>query len=173
MPTDIVCLSIVTFKGAVLYLLLVSIPIVFSEVYHFNLGETGLVYNSQIAGSFLGMGISLWGDKMYHRHVGRRGAEARMWTGMAGGVIFPLGCWFFAFTSWPSVHWIVPTIGICITYAGLLLVYLTGESLPRRALNALHASALLAYKLLCFLRKSVQLCGRLLHTVCSVRLVSQ
>lgn len=76
-------------------LLLVSIPIVFSQVYHFRLGNIGLVYNSQIVGSFLGLAISIYTDKLYHREVAQRGAEARMWTGMAGGIMFPVGCWIF------------------------------------------------------------------------------
>lgn len=81
---------------AVLYLLLVSIPIVFTTIYGFNTGEVGLVYITQIVGSFLGMFISLYGDKLYHRDVGKKGPEARMWMGCFGGVIFPIGCWFFA-----------------------------------------------------------------------------
>merc|ERR1712093_341683 len=85
----------VTFSWMVLYLLLVSIPIVFTEVYRFSLGNVGLVYISQIVGSFLGMGISIYTDKLYHRYVGEMGPEARMFTGMAGGLFFPLGCWIF------------------------------------------------------------------------------
>jgi len=53
------------------------------------------------------------------------GPEARMYTGMAGGILFPLGCWIFAWTSFPSIHWIVPTIGAGILFAGMFLLYLT------------------------------------------------
>lgn len=96
-------------------------------VYRFNIGETGVTYTSQIVGSVLGMFVSLYCDKLYHRDFEKRGPEARMWTGCAGGILFPLGCWWWTWTAYASVHWIVPLIGVAILYAGLLLVYLTGR----------------------------------------------
>lgn len=41
---------------AVLYLLLVAIPIVYARVYHFNTGQVGLVYLSQAVGTVVGAG---------------------------------------------------------------------------------------------------------------------
>lgn len=43
---------------AVLYLLLVSIPIVYAKVYNFNTGQIGLVYLSQAAGTVVGAGMT-------------------------------------------------------------------------------------------------------------------
>lgn len=137
----LICLA---YAGAVLYLLLVSIPIIFTEVYAFSIGQVGLVYITQIVGSVAGTVICLWGDKMYHRHFDTHGPEARMWTGMSGGILFPLGCWIFTWTSWKFVHWIVPCIGVTILYAGLLLIYLTAFNYISDCWTMYAASALAA-----------------------------
>lgn len=131
-------------QGGVLYLLLVSIPIVYDRVYQFNLGEIGLTYISQIVASFAAVPIAHYCDKIYHRKVEAYGPEARMYTGMAGGILFPLGCWWFAWTSWPSVHWLVPLVGIVFLYAGLLLVYLTAFNYLADSYTLYAASALAA-----------------------------
>jgi hypothetical protein len=112
-------------SGGVLYLLLLSIPIVYRDVYGFNLGQVGLTYISQIIGSSLAMPISLYCDKLYRRHVATVGPEARMYAGMIGGLLVTIGAWIWAWTSWQSIHWLVPLIGVTILYAGLLQVYLT------------------------------------------------
>ena len=61
-----------------LYLLLVSIPIVYERVYQFNLGEVGVTYTAQIIDSFLAIPIAQYCDNIYHRKVGEYGPEARM-----------------------------------------------------------------------------------------------
>ncbi|CAD6573954.1 MAG: hypothetical protein CYPHOPRED_005241 [Cyphobasidiales sp. Tagirdzhanova-0007] len=115
----------ISFGWAVLYLLLFSIPIVYGPVYGFNLGEIGLVFTTQIVAAFLGLSIDCFTQRLYRRDVSSKGPEARMWNGMIGGILFPVGCWLYAWTAVPSIHWIVPTLGILITYTGILLVYLT------------------------------------------------
>lgn len=67
-----------------------------------------------------------------------------MYTGMAGGILFPVGCWLFAWLSWPSIHWVIPLIGIVLLYAGLLLVYLTAFNYLADSYTLYAASALAA-----------------------------
>jgi hypothetical protein len=43
------------------------------------------------------------------------GPEARLFGACAAGVIFPLGCLIFAWTSYSHVHWIAPCIGMTVT----------------------------------------------------------
>jgi hypothetical protein len=131
-------------EGGVLYLLLLSIPIVYSQIYGFNLGEIGLTYISQILGAVLAMPISLWCDRLYRRNFATTGAEGRMYAGMAGGVLVSIGAWQFAWTSWSSVHWIVPLIGITILYSGLLQIYQTAFAYVTAGYTLYAASALAA-----------------------------
>lgn len=49
---------LLSFVYAVLYLLLVAIPIVYSRQYGFNTGQVGLVYLSQAVGIIIGFGKS-------------------------------------------------------------------------------------------------------------------
>jgi hypothetical protein len=145
--------ALLSFTYAVLYLLLVAIPIVFARVYQFNTGQIGLIYLSQAAGTFVGagehssflsmhqqgnelisilLGITVYTNRLYHKKVAEKGAEARLYSGMFGGVCLPIGAWLFAWTSLSTVHWIAPTIGIAILYTGIFLIYLTcfSESAP-------------------------------------------
>ncbi|KAK9894773.1 MFS general substrate transporter [Cystobasidium minutum MCA 4210] len=117
--------TLLSFVYAVLYLLLVAIPIVYARVYHFNTGQIGLIYLSQAVGTILGAGVTVWTNRLYHKNVAKRGAEARLYSGMVGGVCLPVGSWIFAWGSMPSVHWIVPSIGIGIIYGGIFLIYTT------------------------------------------------
>ena len=151
----------VSFAWCVLYFLLLSPSITFASLYKFNIGEIGLSYIAQIIASFLGIAISLYMNKLYHRDVGKLGPEARMWAGMVGGVLFPVGSWILTWTSSANVHWIMPMIGIVILYAGLELIYLTGWSESRQSM--LH---ILNLPLYC----SLQLRSRLLYNVCCIRI---
>lgn len=115
--------------------MLESVPLVFERVYGFNIGEAGLVFLGQVLGSSFGLGepveflslcpklttssapvINHFTEKMYQRNVDRIGPEARLYSAMIGGVLLPAGCWIYAWTTFPQVHWIVPCIGITILY---------------------------------------------------------
>lgn len=124
-PTIQAFTASISFAWAVQYLLLISVPVVFRDIYHFTIGQTGLTYTSLLVGTFAATGIGYYTNKLYLRDVEEMGPEARMWTGMAGGVLFPLGCWIWAWTTFASVHWVVPTIGLGILFAGMFLLYLT------------------------------------------------
>jgi hypothetical protein len=50
------CIDLTFIGRSVVYLLLLSIPIVYQEVYGFNLGETGLIYLTQIIAAVAGLG---------------------------------------------------------------------------------------------------------------------
>lgn len=84
-------------------LFLVSIPYVYGRVFHFSLGESGVVYVTQFLGSCIGMGKSRslpagrpafvfanalgptaaydqYCGRFYRRNVAKRGPEARLYT---------------------------------------------------------------------------------------------
>lgn len=87
-------------------LFLVSIPYVYGRVFHFSLGESGVVYVTQFIGSCIGMGKSCslvvgrfafafayvlrpiaaydqYCGRFYRRNVAKRGPEARLYTACA------------------------------------------------------------------------------------------
>ena len=129
-----------------MYLLLLSISIVYSEVYGFNLGEIGLTYVSQVIGSCLAMPICVYCDKIYRKRVAAEGPEARMYAGMVGGILVSTGAWIFAWTTYPTVHWIVPLVGVSILYSGLLQIYLAAFNYITDGYGTWASSALAASK---------------------------
>ena len=48
------------------------------------------------------------------RKVAKHGVEARLYAPMVAGIAFAVGCYIFGFTSLPSIHWVVPCIGLVI-----------------------------------------------------------
>lgn len=59
------------------------------------------------------------------RKVAKRGIEARLYAPMVAGVTLAIGCFWYGFSSTPSVHWIVPCIGLVIVIASILTIYIT------------------------------------------------
>lgn len=51
--------------------------------------------------------------------------EARLATAMAGSIILPIGLFLFAWTTYPSVHWILPIIGAVLFSCGLVMVFIS------------------------------------------------
>ncbi|KAK9894249.1 MFS general substrate transporter [Cystobasidium minutum MCA 4210] len=143
-PTIQAFTASISFAWAVLYILLISVPVVFQNVYHFSIGETGLVYTTLIVGTVAATVIGYYTNQLYLKHVGEMGPEARMYTGCLGGVMLPLGCWIWAWTTFASIHWIVPTIGLGILFAGMFLLYLTVFNYLADSYTVYAASALSA-----------------------------
>ncbi|KDQ61601.1 hypothetical protein JAAARDRAFT_190341 [Jaapia argillacea MUCL 33604] len=114
----------ITYAWGILYIQLESIPLVFTELHDFNIGESGLVFVAQIIGPVVGFSVNLWCDKLYARNVEKKGPEARLYIAIISGLALPLGCWMYTWTSWTGVHWVVPIIGITIIYASMFGIYL-------------------------------------------------
>lgn len=66
-----------------LYLCLVSIPLVFGRIYGFSTGESGLVYITQTIGSTIGLVFDLYCNRLYIKNVAKRGPEARLYSACA------------------------------------------------------------------------------------------
>ncbi|KDQ13754.1 hypothetical protein BOTBODRAFT_110868 [Botryobasidium botryosum FD-172 SS1] len=109
----------------IVYLTFAVFPVIFGGVYHFNVQMTGL--------SFLGIGIGMifatasqpvWNAinrRETKKYNGMPPPEVRLYPGMVGGLLIPLGLFWFAFTIYPSVHWIVPIVGSAPFGTGFIL----------------------------------------------------
>ncbi|KAF9650493.1 MFS general substrate transporter [Thelephora ganbajun] len=97
----------------ILYLTFQAFPIIF-ERHGFSQEFVGL--------SFLGIGVGMvfaalsqpfW-NRLTLKEVQKHGTirpEFRLIMGQVGGVLMPGGLFWIAFTTYPSVHWIVPIVG--------------------------------------------------------------
>ena len=116
-----------------LYLCFSAFPIVFQQQRGWSSGVGGLAFIGVAVGIFIAGGYNIWDNKRYSRisaqHVakGERGAppEARLPAAMVGSIFLPLGLFIFAWTNYPSIHWIVCIIFTAPFGFGMLLTFIS------------------------------------------------
>lgn len=110
----------------ILYLAFQAFPVIFKK-HNFNMQEIGMSF----LGIGVGMAISLacqpfW-NRLYIRtaakHGGQLPPETRLISGMLGGILVPVSLYWLAFTTYKSVHWIVPIIASAPFGAGTILIF--------------------------------------------------
>ncbi|KAF5355343.1 hypothetical protein D9758_006075 [Tetrapyrgos nigripes] len=94
------------FAWGVLYCMIESISAIFRDIYGFNAGQTGSVYATML------------------KNFASRGPEARLYFACIAGIGIPSGMFIYAWTSFPSVPWIAPAIGITVFVWAAFTVYL-------------------------------------------------
>lgn len=100
-------------------------PLVYPVDYHMNLGQIGLVFLCILVSCILGIAvyfsyIYFWMNPRIAKY-GFPAPEARLVPALVAAVGPTIGLFLFAWTSRPSIHWIVPTIGITI-YGGTVFI---------------------------------------------------
>ncbi|KAF7618141.1 synaptic vesicle transporter [Aspergillus flavus] len=115
----------VSFSWAVLYLQFIAIPIVFSTNYHFNVEQTGAVFAAVSIGALLATPLSIYQEKFAMR-IGKMSStpEGRLYFTCAESILLPIGLFWFGWTSFSSVPWIVPTIAVGCSTIGIFSIYL-------------------------------------------------
>ncbi|RDB24165.1 Efflux pump FUBT [Hypsizygus marmoreus] len=98
-----------------LYALFSAFPIVFQHHRGFTAGQCGLAFLGVGFGIVAGTSSQTYQNKLYWRAMdrsptGHAPPEARLHMAMVGGVLIPIGLFWFAWTSSPSIHWIVPIL---------------------------------------------------------------
>ncbi|KAI8633004.1 MFS transporter [Xylariaceae sp. FL1651] len=115
-----------------LYMLFAGFPIVFQVARGWSQGTSGLAFVGIAIGVCLATLAAGVDNKRYVRLCAAAKAEgravepeARLGTAMAGSVVLPIGLFLFAWTTYPSVHWIVPIIGALFFACGLVMVFIS------------------------------------------------
>lgn len=112
-----------------LYMCFAAFPIVYQEARGWSQGISGLAFIGVAVGMTLGTIYTLPDNKRYIRtsmkHGGRAPPEARLPPGIVGCICLPIGLFWFAWTNYPSIHWIVSMIGIAPFGFGMVLVFLS------------------------------------------------
>ncbi|KAJ4353373.1 GTPase-activating protein [Didymosphaeria variabile] len=98
-----------------LYIWFESFPLVFVEIYGFNLGQEGLAFLGILVGSLTAMTclfLYMWFylEKQFNEN-GEIKPELRLQPAMVGGFFVPICLFWFGWSSRSDVHWIVPIIG--------------------------------------------------------------
>lgn len=103
-----------------------AFPLVYNEMYNFNLGELGLTFLSVTVGVILSLTWYWWYicyivEPSIRAH-GLGLPERRLVPALFVTFFVPVGLFIFGWTSNPKIHWIVSCIGIVITTIGIFLI---------------------------------------------------
>lgn len=115
-----------------LYMFFAGFPIVFQVTRGWSQGIAGLPFVGVAIGVFLAMLGAGVDSKRYESLCAEAEAEgrsvepeARLGSAMVGSIVLPIGLFLFAWTTYPSVHWIVPVIGGMLFSCGLVMVFIS------------------------------------------------
>lgn len=112
-----------------LYMCFAAFPIVFQVGRGWSPGIGGLAFAGTAVGVILATASGIMENQRYARLVASQGdsvqPEARLPLAMVGAFFIPIGLFWFAWTTYTSIHWIVPIIGSAFFAFGLVLVFLS------------------------------------------------
>lgn len=105
-----------------------AFPIVYQQYRGWSAGIGGLAFLGVAVGMLMAVGYSVWANKRYGRisdeYDGFAPPEARLPLCMVGSVAVPIGLFWFAWTNYPSIHWIVSIMAGAPFGFGMVLIFL-------------------------------------------------
>lgn len=140
----------ISFSWAVLYLQFGSVPLVYRVNHNFTLAQTGYVFTSicvaAVVSTVLSIYQEIWAVKHYPVKI-NGSAEGRLMFTCIESAFMPIGLFWFGWTCYSSIHWIVPTIAIGVATMGVFSIFLgtfnyTADVYHIYASSALAASGL-------------------------------
>lgn len=112
----------------ILYLFFGAFPLVFRTNYGMNLWQAGLTWLGIMVGLLIAAGSTpIWANirakllKQHEKETGQIGGsepEFRLPPAILGAILIPCGLFWFAWTTYSSIHWIVPIIGSAVFGCG-------------------------------------------------------
>ncbi|KAF5347377.1 hypothetical protein D9758_011284 [Tetrapyrgos nigripes] len=122
LATSLICFVLslyLAYMWGIYYIMFTTFPGLFSNVYGFSLGLSGL--------AFIGLGLGfttatfaggLGGNLIYRRLAARNGGkgtpEMRIPLLIVGSVLMPIGIFWYGWSAQAQIHWIMPIIGTAI-----------------------------------------------------------
>lgn len=111
-----------------LYLCFLAYPIAFQEDRGWNQGVGALPFLGILCGVLVGCGIIICFSLTRYRRIlmrtGRVNPEERLIPMIIGGILLPIGMFWFAWTSSPNITWVPQVISGGFLGAGILLIFL-------------------------------------------------
>lgn len=144
----LVCFSLwISLTWAVLYLQFSSIPLVYSTNHDFTVEESGAIFTAVCVGGIVSTILNIYLNEWAVKKFGTRytkNPEGRLWFTCAQGLCFPLGLFWFGWTCYRSVHWIVPTLALFVMTIGIFSVFLATFNYTADVYRTYASSALAA-----------------------------
>ncbi|EWG50829.1 hypothetical protein FVEG_09958 [Fusarium verticillioides 7600] len=112
-----------------LYLFFAAFPVVFEQARGWNQGMEGLAFLGIAVGMVAALVYTIPDNKRYvlldQKHNGFAPPEARLPPAIVGSFAIPVGLFWFAWTNYPSIHWIVSIMAGAPFGFGMILVFLS------------------------------------------------
>ncbi|KAG8965265.1 hypothetical protein FRC05_003316 [Tulasnella sp. 425] len=132
LTTDIICLSLSLYAAVIygtLYMMLVTLPDLYTNEYGWGTGISGLAYIGPGIGFIVGTAFfvkvgEIVSTKLAERHGGVRQPEYRIPTMLVGSLIMPVGLLWYGWCADQHAHWILPIIGGTIFGVGMMICFL-------------------------------------------------
>lgn len=138
-----------------LYMLFAAFPIVYQEQRGWNPGIGGLPFLGVMVGTILGAIFTLYDKKRYikthKKYNGHAPPEARLPPCMLSAITIPVGLFWFAWTNYPSIHWMASVAALVPFGFGLILIYMGIVNYLIDSYTAFAASALAGMSILRYL----------------------
>lgn len=142
-----------SYAYAIFYIYLQSYPIIFTGIYHFNTGETGLAFLPIGVGAGISAGMYLTWDWLLARAQRTKKPWAeneemhRLPLACVAGPFFVISSFWLGWTAKDSVHWIVPTLAGVLFGMGYLCLFMALLNYLVDAYEVFAASAMAAASL--------------------------
>lgn len=144
----LICFSLwISFSWAVLYLQFGAIPLVYETNHGFSLEQSGAVFAAVCAGSIISSVISIYQDTWAVNRFGSkftRNPEGRLWFTCAQGLLMPIGMFWFGWTCYSSIHWIVSSLALVAVTMGIFSIFLATFNYTADVYQIYASSALAA-----------------------------
>ncbi|KAH9478397.1 Caffeine resistance protein 5 [Psilocybe cubensis] len=112
---------------AIFYLWFEAFPLVYIEIYHFNLGTSALPFMGLLITACLtGACYLIYNKYVIEATFLRTGAiipESRLTIALFAAPFGPIALFIFGWTAREDIHWMAPTIGAALFLPGLFLVF--------------------------------------------------
>ena len=121
----------ITFAWSVLYLLFSAVPLIFQTRYGFNVAQSGAVFAAVTVGAIISVIVSVYQEPLAHKYITNERLriffttpEGRLSFCCVQSSLLPIGCFWFGWTCFRYIPWIVPTLGIGCATMGVFSIYL-------------------------------------------------
>ncbi|KAF7597367.1 hypothetical protein BBP40_006308 [Aspergillus hancockii] len=135
-----------------LYMMFAAFPIVYQGQRGWNQGVSGLAFLGIMVGMLVAVAYTLWDNKRYiktqERNDGFAPPEARLPPCMIASIVIPIGLFWFAWTNYPSIHFLASIAAGAPFGFGMVLVFLSLMNYLIDAYTIFAASVLAANSVL-------------------------
>ncbi|PWN25066.1 MFS general substrate transporter [Jaminaea rosea] len=127
-PLVLSCTAWTSFLLGTIYLFTQSVEQVYLELYGWDATQAGFVQAATVVGELCSIPFLFLTNSLYWADARRNGrgtprAEARLHLALPGGLIGVTGgMMVYAFSSYPHVHWMGPTVGLAMVGCGSVIV---------------------------------------------------